>query len=360
MLPDVLTYARKAYFLQIRQDLIAVCSEAPDPRCAGAILGLFEYWTRVKLAHKTQAEIDNAIARKERVEPTQDTSLWVYKTEQEMRTETLNLFGPLKLRDNREWLVEKGYLEKRNNPKFRWDRTLQFRLNISAVQLALDSLNCRLDAAELTDGASELPDGSGETAGTIPETTTQTTTEKSTGSGDPATASVFDPQVGKSVGGELPPEVPSKEKGRKQDVPADYTALERYLCEVTGRSRLSEPARGTLRTPARSETYEHVPSPNELFEDEEEGLSFRAWSAEPVLEWWEKQSKGNTLVLARGIRKYDWYVRWRDEEDEFVGDATAAARRYGVEMNTDLNANLSPDDMPSFDWSKHQQEVNDR
>jgi hypothetical protein len=127
-LPEIFPHT-EVYFLRFSEDMIDICADAPDPKCAGAILCMFEYWTRVKLVHKSQSEIENAITAQGGLEPTQNTSLWIYKSAEDLQTETLGLFGIKKLRANREWLIEQGFLHSRNNPTYAWDHTLQYLLN---------------------------------------------------------------------------------------------------------------------------------------------------------------------------------------------------------------------------------------
>lgn len=169
-LPNIFNHD-KTYFLRLSEDMIGICEDAPDPKCAGAILCVFEYWMRVKLAHRSQALIENAIAVKHGEEPVQDTGLWVWKTAEELITETLGLFGIKKLRENREWLVEQGFLHTRENPKYGWDRTIQYHLDIERIRIAISMWpNGHMHVAE-------SPHQYGETATAIPETTTETTTK---------------------------------------------------------------------------------------------------------------------------------------------------------------------------------------
>lgn len=122
----------------LREDFFLLCEE---DQCSAMILSQFEFWMNVKLRHLGQAEFENMIAEKEGVDPTQNTELWVWKTQEQLRDEELfNLFGETKVSACLNYLVEQGYLLRRRNPRYRWDRTYQYMLNISKVQEDLDKI----------------------------------------------------------------------------------------------------------------------------------------------------------------------------------------------------------------------------
>jgi len=265
MLPEVLNHPHKAPVFLVRVDYIHMCQDAPDPHAAGFILSLIEYWTRVKAESNKQAIIANSLAD----EPTQDTSLWVYKTEDELKAETLGLFGDKKLRANREWLIEQGFLFKRNNPKIPSDRTLQFHLGFKAIQKALDGMSYASDhVAELPDGPAELPhdpaelphdpaklpDASGRNAGTIPKTTTETTPETTTES-DSRTDVRTPPLTGGSSSGQTKGRNDRDDHQRVAPTPTDRSGLPQTPC---GRHIVKAIGRGTKKlSPSEEKLLNH-------------------------------------------------------------------------------------------------------
>lgn len=134
---------------------------------------------------------------------------WVYKTAEELSSETMLNLAPNTIRRHLKELVEKGYLLERSNPKYKWDRTLQYRVDLLKVQTDLMSLGYPLEGysvelpiAKMEHGASvcgdsashvtpmEFPSSKMENQSTemenqicengraIPEITTEITTER--------------------------------------------------------------------------------------------------------------------------------------------------------------------------------------
>jgi hypothetical protein len=134
---------------------------------------------------------------------------WVYKTAEELSSETMLNLAANTIRRHLKELVEKGYLLERSNPKYRWDRTLQYRVDLLKVQTDLMALGYPLEGysvelpiAKMEHGASACGDSAShvtpmevpsskmenqssemenqicETGATIPEITTENTTER--------------------------------------------------------------------------------------------------------------------------------------------------------------------------------------
>ena len=143
----------------------------------------------------------------EEVEPrTSDTDIplshgWVYKTGETIANETM--IGSHKTGRRRlSALVEKGFLLERENPHQKWDRTKQYRVDVRAIESALQEEGYTLRTvvgkdwpvlkrmAEKACGQGGAPDSQPETSSeqpvqsrepdvhAIPETTTKTTTER--------------------------------------------------------------------------------------------------------------------------------------------------------------------------------------
>lgn len=316
-LPNILQHPQSTYLIMVREDLIRICDDAPDPQCAGVILALFEYWMRVKKANQPQAQIENSIAVKGGAKPTQDDSLWVWKTEEQLKKETFNIYGIKKLRLHREWLVNAGFLLKRKNPKYGWDQTLQYQLNIGAIQTALDVWQgCRVDAAELPDGPAELPDESGQTAAAIPETTSETTKKttkknKSAARSRPADfSSVVDMFAGHSVDAAEDGYVLSN---GEEPESRTFTALETFIMSKTGGHQMAQWMCDVLNSPSKSDKQpanDSLPSPNSLYDEHED---YQTWVQVAVMDWafTPSEKRGDPLpreAIVRAVRAgYDWY-----------------------------------------------------
>lgn len=175
--------------VMIREDYLALCQHAPDPHCAAALLNNMEYWTNIKLANHRQVEIENAIAANEGAPLIPDDGTWVYKTHEETQCDLLELFGRNKIVNNMAWLVSAGYLDTRANPRYKWDKTKQYSLNIETLQDAI--LNLPSFKTKRSNHA-KLNDGKGKSKRAIPESTTETTTEENKKSISPNGADTSD------------------------------------------------------------------------------------------------------------------------------------------------------------------------
>lgn len=116
----------------IREDLLSITG---DFRKA-VILNQFIYWSeRVSDADKF-IEKENEIARDNGEEERELFYGWIYKSAEELADEVMLGLSASQIRKYVNSLVEMGYISKRNNPKYKWDRTLQYRVNL--VNIAKD------------------------------------------------------------------------------------------------------------------------------------------------------------------------------------------------------------------------------
>ncbi len=143
-------YPAQSELVIIREPLMAICqipvtneegkkTIAPDPQAAAAILSQFIFWTDGKLRDTHQSRYHAAAAATEQKENRQDYSLWIYKTYDELKIDLLDLFGRNKIIDNVQWLIAAGYLKCRTNPRYRWDKTLQYSVDIELVQTRINA-----------------------------------------------------------------------------------------------------------------------------------------------------------------------------------------------------------------------------
>jgi hypothetical protein len=157
-----LQHPSKVPLIVIRSDFIGICVDSPSAPCAGALLGIFEYWT----------------THVRKLGPSKNQMPWVYKSQQSLKDDVMGLFGLNTIHKNLQWLVDQGYLKRRRNPKNRWDKTWQYQLAVEVIQPAIDqwcvenvdtlSVNDRDLETDVSTGQIELIEG-GESKGAIQE-----------------------------------------------------------------------------------------------------------------------------------------------------------------------------------------------
>ena len=74
---------------------------------------------------------------------------WVYKTANELNDELMLDIHRSTLQRKIDGLVDAGYLQRRNNPKYKWDRTYQYRVDMLKIQLDLLKIGYSLDNYKL-------------------------------------------------------------------------------------------------------------------------------------------------------------------------------------------------------------------
>lgn len=133
----------------IREDLLSITN---DYRKA-IILNQFIYWSeRVSDADKFIKK-ENEIAKNNGEEERELFYGWIYKTAEELADEVMLGLSASQIRRYISDLVNMGYISKRNNPKYRWDRTLQYRVNL--VNIAKD---LKKNGYPLSDYKIEIPE----------------------------------------------------------------------------------------------------------------------------------------------------------------------------------------------------------
>lgn len=117
---------------------------------------------------------------------------WIYKSAEELNKELMLDVSAVTIRRHLSKLIKAGYIEQRHNPKHKWDRTIQYRPNIIAIQLDLEAMGYSLEGYPLLqkavkdasftvkDGNNIMKDRSITNEGAIPETTIETTIEITT------------------------------------------------------------------------------------------------------------------------------------------------------------------------------------
>lgn len=117
----------------LREDFMAITDDCKE----AIVLNQFLYWAeRVKDADKIIEE-ENEIARRFGETGREPLYGWIYKTAEDMAEETLLGMSKRTVGRYMDALVNKGFIDRRHNPKFKWDRTYQYRFNFINVALAL-------------------------------------------------------------------------------------------------------------------------------------------------------------------------------------------------------------------------------
>jgi len=133
---------RKLKRVPIKEELVAITGDF----IKAVVLQQFIYWSeRTKdydqfvLEERLQAErYDNDFKAELK-------NGWIYKSAIELSEETMLGLKHTAMRDHIKILVKKGFLSERTNPIDKRDRTIQYRVNILAIQLDLLEHNYVLD-----------------------------------------------------------------------------------------------------------------------------------------------------------------------------------------------------------------------
>lgn len=131
----------------IKEELVVLTGNSDK----AVILNQFIYWSeRVKDFDKFINEelgrinnLNDANSLSEQLEEIGNTFKqygWIYKTCEELLDEVMLSISPKTVRRHIIDLVNNGWLEERKNPKYKWDRTLQYRVNLTKIQNDLYNL----------------------------------------------------------------------------------------------------------------------------------------------------------------------------------------------------------------------------
>lgn len=133
----------------IREDLLSITKDFKE----AVILNQFIYWSeRVSDADILIAK-ENEIAQKNGEEEREPLYGWIYKTAEELADEVMLGLSASQIRRYINNLVEYKYISKRNNPKYKWDRTLQYKVNLVNIARAL-----KKNGYPLSDYKIDIPD----------------------------------------------------------------------------------------------------------------------------------------------------------------------------------------------------------
>ena len=130
----------------IKEELVALTGDFTK----AVLLNQFIYWSeRVK-------DFDKFIEEERKRMEVEGENLnikkqngWIYKTAEELSEETMLGLSPKTIRRHMKELIKNGWLDERNNPKYSWDRTKQYRVNIVKIQSDLQEMGYGLEGYPL-------------------------------------------------------------------------------------------------------------------------------------------------------------------------------------------------------------------
>ena len=172
----------------IREDLLSITANYKE----AIILNQFIYWSeRVEDADKF-IKAENEIAKRNGEPEKEPLYGWIYKAAEELADEVMLGLSASQVRKYIAKLVEYGYIQRRNNPKYRWDRTFQYKVNLVNIAKALKAkgypLNdykitipdedAELNARPCAFNENEMSNQTSAGDGAIPEITTETINNK--------------------------------------------------------------------------------------------------------------------------------------------------------------------------------------
>lgn len=152
------TKPRKLHRAVIKEELVALTGSYK----LAVVLNQLIYWSeRREDADKFLAEEKKRIRMQNKhVDDEKDKMIesffeianshgWVYKKAEELATETMMKISAKTMLTYLDELVENGWLQKRQNPRYNFDRTYQYRVNLVKIQNDLHKLGYSLEGYDL-------------------------------------------------------------------------------------------------------------------------------------------------------------------------------------------------------------------
>lgn len=166
----------------IKEEFVAITGDFVK----AVLLNQFVYWSeRVSDFDKFIIQ-ENERAVKHGLDAQDLAHGWIYKSAEELSAETMLNLSPASVRTHIKSLIDNGYLDERNNPKYKWDRTKQYRVNLLAIARALnekgyafEGYKIELPFSKIKNGREEIENGEGENLKAIPKITSKTSSKTS-------------------------------------------------------------------------------------------------------------------------------------------------------------------------------------
>lgn len=130
----------------IKQELVELTG---DYRAA-LILNQFIYWTeRMRDTDKYIREEKERAIKEDISVDISESNGWIYKSAEELNDELMVGMSKPTIRKYIKQLIEQGYIHERQNPKYKWDKKTQYRVNLYNIQLDLAKLGYALEGYSL-------------------------------------------------------------------------------------------------------------------------------------------------------------------------------------------------------------------
>ena len=130
----------------IKQELVELTG---DYRAA-LILNQFIYWTeRMRDTDKYIREEKERAIKEDISVDISESNGWIYTSAEELNDELMVGMSKPTIRKYIKQLIEQGYIHERQNPKYKWDKKTQYRLNLYNIQLDLAKLGYALEGYSL-------------------------------------------------------------------------------------------------------------------------------------------------------------------------------------------------------------------
>jgi hypothetical protein len=134
--------ARPLRRVVIKEEYIALTGD----HVSAVLLSQIEYWTmRTHDFDRFLAEERNRAKMEGEETGVPFLHGWIYKTAEDLSTETMMGLSANTIRARLRRMVERGWIGERNNPDHSWDRTKQYRFNAIAVTVSLECLGYHLE-----------------------------------------------------------------------------------------------------------------------------------------------------------------------------------------------------------------------
>ena len=159
----------------IKEEYIAITGDYPK----AVILNQFIYWSERIKDFDDFIHQENKRAVEHGLEEQELTCGWIYKSAEELSDETMLGLSVASMRSHIKVLIDYGFISERNNPKYKWDRTKQYRVNLVEITKALIEKGYVLEGYKIELPFLEIKNGNIENSKAIPNTTTDTSTKSS-------------------------------------------------------------------------------------------------------------------------------------------------------------------------------------
>lgn len=141
---------RKERVVVIRESFVKLTGDASG--ISAAILNQFLYWTERTGDEMLMKEIE-ALEKEGKIEEAEEKRQnlrdgWIWKSAKDLQEE-LMISSHKTIERRLKELVQKGFLLRRTNPKFNWDKTYQYKVNLEFIQAELHKLGYTLEGYTL-------------------------------------------------------------------------------------------------------------------------------------------------------------------------------------------------------------------